>query len=71
MLFDSDFDARDGAAGEGADLAGLVRDDAIALGVDGEVAAEECTRASALGHADLTDNNHTGFNFLAAVKLYA
>ncbi len=68
-LFDGDFDAGDGAAGEGADLAGLVHDDTIALGVDGEVTAEEGAGASALGHAYLADNNHAGFDFLAAVQL--
>jgi hypothetical protein len=71
FLFDGDFDAGDGAAGEGADLAGFVGDDAITLGVDGKVTAQEGAGAGALGHADLTDDNHTGFDFLAAVKLNA
>ena len=68
-LYNSDFGAADGFAGEAADFAGFKRYYAVAVGVDGKVAAELGAFAGALGHADLTDNNLAGGDFLAAEQL--
>lgn len=66
FLFDGDFGAADGAAGEGTDLARGHLDDAVAGGMDGVVAAEQRTFARSLGHADLADDDLALFDLLAA-----
>ena len=70
-LFDGYLDARDCFSGEGLNFAGLVADDAVFMGMYGEVAAHLGAWAGALGHADLADDNLSGFDFLAAIKLDA
>lgn len=71
MLFDRDFGAADRAAAEGTDLTAGHLDDAVAGGVDGEIAAHHGAAAGALGHADLTDDDLAVFDFLAAKQLDA
>jgi hypothetical protein len=68
-LLNSNFGAADGFAGEAANFAGLVGDNTVAVGVDGEVVAELGAFAGALGQANLAYNNLAGADFLAAKEL--
>jgi hypothetical protein len=69
VLFDGDFGAADGFAGEAADFACLEGYDAFASGVNGEVAAEFGAFAGALSQADLADDNLSNSGLLAAGHL--
>lgn len=69
FLFNSDFCAPDGFAGEGFDLALDVGDNAVFCGVDGVVAANIGAIAGALGQANLADNNFAITDFFTAKAL--
>jgi hypothetical protein len=70
-LLDGNFGADNRFATKEADAALLESDDAVTGGMNGEVAADFSADAGALGHADLTDNNLAGLDFLAAEQLNA
>ena len=70
-LFDSDFGAAHGLAGEAADATGLEGDDTVLSGVQRKVTAVSGAFAGALGQADLTDDNLAFEDFLATKKLDA
>jgi len=62
-LFDGDFGALDGLAGEKFDAALAVFHDAVFGGVNGVIAAHAGAFAGTLGQTDLADNYLAGFNF--------
>ncbi len=68
-LFDRDFGANGSFASKAADFALLVGDDAVAVSVDGVVAAELGANASALGKTNLANNYLAGGNFFATKEL--
>jgi hypothetical protein len=68
-LFDSYFSAADSFASKTANLANLVGNNAIAVSVYGEVAAELGAFTRALGHANLTNNNLASADFFTTKQL--
>jgi hypothetical protein len=70
-LFDCNFSAGNGAAAEEADPTLFELDDAVAGGVNREVAAYLGAGAGTLGHAGLTDDDLSDLNLLAAEQLNA
>jgi hypothetical protein len=70
-LLNSYFSTADRAAAEEADFALLIRHDAVAGSMNGEVAADFGAGAGALAHADLADNDLAGFDLFATKQLNA
>jgi hypothetical protein len=71
VLLNSNFGAGDGAAAEGADFALRIGNDAVAGGVDSEVAADTGANTSTLAHTNLADDNLACLNTLATGNFYA
>jgi hypothetical protein len=71
ILLDSDLGAAGGFAGELAGFDLLVLDDAVFGSMNREVVAHIGAGASLFGFADLSDDNTTGFDLLAAKQLNA
>jgi hypothetical protein len=68
-LFDCDFGAADGFAGEAADFADFVGDNTVVFGMDCVIAAQLGAFTGALRKADLANNDLASFNHLAAKQL--
>jgi hypothetical protein len=68
-LLDSNFNAANRLASKAANLAGYELYNAVFFSVNSEVAANHGAFASALGSANLANDNLTAANFLATVNL--
>ena len=71
VLDDGDFSAGDAFAGEGAEAASRVFDDAIAVSMDSKVAADFGADTTSFSHTNLADNDLADFDFLTTEELNA